>query len=85
LSRPTFRDRSLALQSAVDACPAADTKQSLAHPELRRIDPKEFMIAEKDSISHLSPIETTAIALYNVLADGRRQVMRRPARSDFKR
>jgi hypothetical protein len=29
LSRPTFRDRSLALQFAVDACPAADTKQSL--------------------------------------------------------
>jgi hypothetical protein len=35
LSHPGFKDSSLALQSAVDACAAADTKQSLAHPALR--------------------------------------------------
>ena len=36
---------------------------------------KKFLFAEGDSISHVYRIETGAIALYKVRADGRRQVM----------
>ena len=39
------------------------------------MEEKEFLFAEGDAISHVYRIETGAIALYKVLADGRRQVM----------
>ena len=48
---------------------------SLAHAHLRRLEAKEFLFAEDDPISHVYRIETGAIALYKVLADGRRQIM----------
>jgi len=75
LSHLGFKDSSLALQSAVDAYPAAGTKQSRAHPALRPIEGKEFTIAERGAISHPCPAETRAIALYSVLPDGRRHVI----------
>ena len=75
LSHHSFSDRSPALQSAVEARPAADFERSLAQAALRRVEAKEFLFAEGDPISHLYRIETGAIALYKVLADGRRQVM----------
>jgi CRP-like cAMP-binding protein len=55
--------------------PATDFDKSLAQASLRRVEEKEFLFAEGDSISHVYRIETGAIALYKVLADGRRQVM----------
>jgi CRP/FNR family transcriptional regulator len=47
----------------------------MAHAALRRVETKEFLFAEGDEISHVYRVETGAIALYKVLADGRRQVM----------
>ena len=57
------------------ARPAVGFDQSLAQACLRRVEEKEFLFAEGDAISHVYRIETGAIALYKVLADGRRQVM----------
>jgi CRP-like cAMP-binding protein len=54
---------------------AAGFESSLAHAQLRRVEAKEFLFAEGDHISCVYRIETGAIALYKVLADGRRQVM----------
>ncbi len=58
-----FRDRS----------PSFDER--LAHASLRRVEAKELLFAEGDAVTHLFRIETGAIALYKVLADGRRQIV----------
>jgi CRP/FNR family transcriptional regulator len=50
-------------------------EHNLAHSQLRRVEAKEFLFAEGDTISHVYRIETGALALFRVLADGRRQVM----------
>lgn len=50
-------------------------EHSLTHGQLRRVEAKEFLFAEGDSISHVYRIETGALALFRVLADGRRQVL----------
>ncbi len=50
-------------------------EQKLAHGVLRRIECKELLFAEGDPASHVYRIETGAIALNKVLADGRRQVI----------
>jgi len=62
-------------RSTIPPRPATDFDKSLAQASLRRVEEKEFLFAEGDSISHVYRIETGAIALYKVLADGRRQVM----------
>jgi hypothetical protein len=49
LSHPSSKDRSRALQCAVDAHPAVGTKQSFAHPALRTIEGKEFTIARSEA------------------------------------
>ena len=51
--------------------PATDFDKSLAQASLRRVEEKKFLFAEGDSISHVYRIETGAIALYKVRADGR--------------
>jgi CRP-like cAMP-binding protein len=75
LSHHTFSDRTVSLRSAVSARPASGFEQSLAQASLRRIEEKELLFAEGDEITHVYRIETGAIALFRVLADGRRQVM----------
>jgi CRP/FNR family transcriptional regulator, anaerobic regulatory protein len=50
-------------------------EHSLAHGQLRRVEAKEFLFTEGDAISNVYRIETGALALFRVLADGRRQVM----------
>jgi CRP/FNR family transcriptional regulator, anaerobic regulatory protein len=55
--------------------PATGFEQTLAHGQLRRVEAKEFLFVEGDTISYVYRIETGALALYKVLADGRRQVM----------
>src|SRR5262249_24826081 len=61
--------------SARGARPAVGFDQALAQGQLRRVEAKEFLFAEGDAISHVYRIETGALALFRVLADGRRQVM----------
>jgi CRP-like cAMP-binding protein len=55
--------------------PAKGLEGSLADAQLKRVEAKEFLFAEGDPISYVYRIETGAIALYKVLADGRRQIM----------
>jgi CRP/FNR family transcriptional regulator len=57
------------------ARPANDLEQTLANASLRRVEAKEFVFAEGDPTTHLFRVETGAIALYKVLADGRRQIV----------
>ena len=75
MSHHHFSDHSAALRSATGAGPGGDFEHFLAHAPLRSVQAKEFLFAEGDAVSHLYRIETGAIALYKVLADGRRQVM----------
>ena len=55
--------------------PISDLDQSLARASLQRVESKEFLFADGDAVTHLYRVETGAIALFKVLADGRRQVM----------
>ena len=78
MSTMTHRtDPALAFRSAIllPGRSAAFFEQSLAQASLQRVEANEFLFAEGDPISHLYRVETGAIALYKVLADGRRQVM----------
>jgi CRP/FNR family transcriptional regulator len=50
-------------------------EHSLDHGQLRRIEAKELLFAEGDTVSHVYKIETGVLALFRVLADGRRQVL----------
>ena len=65
----------LALQPAVNARPMRGFEQSLAQASLRRVEAKEFVFAEGDPTTHLFRVETGAIALYEILSDGRRQIV----------
>jgi CRP/FNR family transcriptional regulator len=56
-------------------CLQAGFEHSLAHGQLRRVEAKEFLFIAGDTISHLYRIDTGVLALFRVLADGRRQVM----------
>ena len=76
MSTMTHRtDPALALRSAIPARPVRGFEQSLAQASLRRVEAKEFVFAEGDPTTHLFRVETGAIALYKVLADGRRQIV----------
>jgi CRP-like cAMP-binding protein len=71
----TSTQSSLVMRSAIPARPASGFAQSLDQASLRRVEAKGFLFTEGDPISHVYRIETGAIALVRVLADGRRQVM----------
>jgi CRP-like cAMP-binding protein len=75
LSHPNFNDHSMVLQSVIGTQPAAEFEKTLAQAPLCRVEAKEFLFAEGDTRTHLYRIETGALALHKVLADGRRQVM----------
>lgn len=64
-----------ALQPAVSARSMGGFEQALAHASLRRVEAKEFVFTEGDPTTHLFRVETGAIALYKILADGRRQIV----------
>jgi CRP/FNR family transcriptional regulator len=49
--------------------------QTLAQASLRRVEAKEFVFAEGDPTTHVFRVETGAVALYKVRADGRRQIV----------
>lgn len=50
-------------------------QQRFEQSSLRRIEPKEFLFTEGDAATHVYRIDTGAVILFKVLADGRRQVM----------
>ena len=65
----------LALQPAITARPASGFEQALAAGALKRVEAKEFVFLEGDPASHVYRVETGAVALFKVLADGRRQIV----------
>jgi CRP/FNR family transcriptional regulator len=67
--------RAIAPPSLMSARLTSGFEQKLAHGVLRRIECRELLFAEGDAASHVYRIETGAIALNKVLADGRRQVI----------
>jgi CRP/FNR family transcriptional regulator len=73
----------LSLQPAVTARAMGGFEQSLAQASLRRVEAKEFVFAEGDPTTHVFRVETGAVALYKVLADGRRQIVGFAYRGDL--
>ena len=68
----------LSFQTAVGAhatCAATGLEQILSQASLRRVEAKEFVFAEGDPRTHMFRVETGAVALHNILADGRRQIV----------
>ena len=65
----------LALQPTVPGRPLTGFEQTLAGGTLKRVEAKEFVFAEGDAASHVYRVETGAVALFKVLADGRRQIV----------
>src|SRR6516165_7087130 len=65
----------LALQPAVSARPLIPFEQTLASGALKRVEAKEFVFVEGDAASYVYRVETGAVALFKVLADGRRQIV----------
>jgi CRP/FNR family transcriptional regulator len=65
----------LAHHAAVNARPMTGLEETLAHATLRRVEAKEFVFIEGDPTTHVFRVETGAVALYKVLADGRRQIV----------
>jgi CRP/FNR family transcriptional regulator len=71
---------SLSLQTAaphtaVNARPMGGLDRTLAQATLRRVEAKEFVFIEGDPTTHVFRVETGAVSLYKVLADGRRQIV----------
>jgi len=52
-----------------------ELEETIAQASLRRVEAKEFVFAEGDPTTHVFRVETGAVALYKVLADGRRQIV----------
>jgi CRP-like cAMP-binding protein len=67
--------QTLALHSTSNAQPVAGFEQTLSQAPLRRVEAKEFLFAEGDPTTHVFRVETGAVALYKILADGRRQIV----------
>jgi CRP/FNR family transcriptional regulator len=65
----------LSFPSTAGARATTGLEQSLAHASLRRVEAKEFVFAEGDPTTHLFRVETGAVTLYKILADGRRQIV----------
>src|SRR5262245_47309027 len=67
--------QTLALHPAMNACPSGGLDRTLAQATLRRVEAKEFVFIEGDPTSHVFRVATGPVALYKVLADGRRQIV----------
>lgn len=59
----------------ITARSAVTFEQSLARSWLRRVETKGFVFAEGDPATYIYRVETGAVALYKVIADGRRQIL----------
>ena len=80
VSQHCFGDRTLPARSAIvlrpnGQLPNGNLEERFAQAPLRRVEAKELLFAEGDTVSHLYRIETGSIALFKVLNDGRRQIM----------
>jgi CRP/FNR family transcriptional regulator, anaerobic regulatory protein len=75
LSHPNFNHHLVVLQPVIATQPAAEFEKTLAQAPLCRVEAKEFLFAEGDTSTHLYRIETGALALHKILADGHRQVV----------
>ena len=64
-----------ALRTKPNPRPTPNFERSLAQSSLRRVEAKEFVFAEGDAVTHVFRVEIGAVALYSVLADGRRQIL----------
>lgn len=73
----------LALRPVTGSQSTQDFEQTLARAPLRRVEAKEFLFAEGDPTTHVFRVETGAIALCKILADGRRQVLGFAYRGDL--
>ncbi len=62
-------------QTAVRAPVMEGLDRTLAQAALRRVEAKEFVFIEGDPTTHVFRVETGAVSLYKVLADGRRQIV----------
>ena len=62
-------------QWRVSSTPLTSFEQTLANATLKRVEAKELVFAEGDTVSHVYRVETGAIALFKVLVDGRRQIV----------
>ena len=62
-------------QTAVRASAMEGLDRTLAQATLRRVEAKEFVFIEGDPTTHVFRVETGAVSLYKVLADGRRQIV----------
>jgi CRP/FNR family transcriptional regulator len=67
--------QTLALQTVTNDRPLGGFDQAISQAPLRRVEAKEFVFAEGDPTTHVFRVETGAVALYSVLADGRRQIV----------
>lgn len=69
--------QTLSLKPTPNALPASSLDQTLAvvQGSWRRVAAKERVFAEGDPITHMFCVETGIIALYRVLANGRRQIV----------
>src|SRR5262245_49112576 len=65
----------LTLRPVVTARPLTPLEQTLFSGSLKRVEAKEFVFVEGDAASHVYRVETGAVALFKVLADGRRQIV----------
>jgi CRP/FNR family transcriptional regulator len=65
----------LALQPAITTRGLTPFEQTLANGALKRVEAKEFVFVEGDAASHVYRVETGAVVLFKVLADGRRQIV----------
>jgi CRP-like cAMP-binding protein len=75
VSAQHFDDRASSSRAAIALGRNDCFEERLAQAHLRRIDAKELLFAEGDAVSQVYRIETGAVALYKILADGRRQIM----------
>lgn len=74
-SAATIPHRQLPPQALPSLPPEAGLEQRLAQGSLRRTEAKELVFAEGDPTTHIFQVESGAVALYKILADGRRQVL----------
>jgi CRP/FNR family transcriptional regulator len=67
--------QTLSIRPSISSQPVRGFEQTLAQAPLRRVEAKEFVFAEGDPTTHVFRVETGAVALYRILADGRRQIV----------
>jgi CRP/FNR family transcriptional regulator len=75
LARYDLDRSSLTTRVTVPEPTTCNLERSLTKASLRGVEAKAFLFAEGDPVSHVYRVETGAIALFKVLADGRRQVL----------